>query len=266
MSSKFFCLPLAISTLLLSAEAFSAVYCGVVNGVQVWDELVPSDCTKALRQMQLSKEHTQSAQKGQRIEKSYGTPSSKTVENAVTSIGDYLQKGADDRAEAERAARAKMYADDDEKKRILIAQLSNHILADYPEVRIKKADCKSTRPGLGVFDAPKFNSAALDKEFDSIYKITLPQMYGDIKKKGKGKFISEMKVNLAKAQGLAYDSFQEAITISSEVSVKHIQAGDLFPIDCASGRNNANTCKYIYGRYMSDYLTTLIALAEKCVK
>jgi hypothetical protein len=216
--------------------------------------------------MQLSNQHIQSTQKGQRIEKSYGAPSSKAIENAVTSVGDYLQRGADERAEAERAAREKMYAEDDEKKRILIAQLSNHILADYPDERIKKADCKSTKPGLGVLEAPKFDSKKLQAAFTPIYKVTLPQMYSEIKTKGKDKFLAEMKSNLSEMQGYAYDTFQEAVRISSEIKVKYIQEGDQGPIDCDAGENNANTCRYIYSRYMADYLTTLIALTDKCIK
>lgn len=266
MNAKTFCLPLAISTQFLSAEAFSAVYCGVVNGVQVWDELVPSDCTKALRQMQLSNEHIQSSQKGQRIEQRYGASSSKAVESAVTSIGDYLQRGADEREEAERSARAKMYADDDEKKRILIAQLSNHILADYPEERIKRADCKSTKPGLGVLEPPKFESEKLQKAFAPMYGYTLPQIYAEIKAKGKNSFLAELKATLSEMQGYAYSTFQYAMTINSEIRVKQIQEGVQSPIDCDSGENNANTCKYIYSRYASDVFTTVIALVEKCVK
>ena len=216
--------------------------------------------------MQLSNQHIQSTQKGQRIEKSYGAPSSKAVENAVTSVGDYLQRGADERAEAERAAREEMYAEDDEKKRVLIAQLSNHILADYPDERIKNADCKSTKPGLGVLVVPKFDSKKLEAAFGSLYKATLLDMYSEVKAKGKEKFLLEMKANLSEMQGYAYDSFQEAVKINSEVWVKHIQQGDQDPIDCDAGENNANTCRYIYSRYASDFLTTLIALTEKCIK
>ncbi|MNG73620.1 hypothetical protein D3C76_471190 [compost metagenome] len=266
MIIKYFCLPLAVSMQLISSDAFSAVYCGVVNGVQVWDELVPSDCAKALRQMQLSNEHIQSAQRGQRIESHYGAPSSKAVENVITSVGDYLQRNADERADAEQAALAQQYAEEDEKKRILIAQLSNHILADYPEARIRNADCKSSKPGLGVLEAPAFESEQLKKAFAPLYAITLPQMYAEIKSKGRDRFLQEMNAHLTELQGYAYDTFKKAVSINSEVSVKYIQEGQYFPINCSAGSNNANTCKYIGSRYMADYFTTVIGLTEKCVK
>lgn len=257
---------LATAIPLLSTNAFSAVYCGVVNGVQVWDELVPSDCTKALRQMQLSKEHIQSAQTGQRIERTYGAPSSMAIESAITSVGDYMQQRADEQADAERAAREQMYAEEDEQKRILIAKLSNHILADYPEERIRNADCKSTAPGFGVLDMPKFDSVKLKKAFDKVYGMTLPQLYAEVDKVGKKHFLQEMNTMLSQAQSSAYDAFKEAVAISSEVRVKYIQEGDQSPIDCDAGMNNANTCKYIINRYGADYMTTVIALTEKCVK
>lgn len=265
MRTKNFALSLAASFPFLSGEVLSAQYCGTVNGVQVWEELVPGNCQEAMKKMRLSQEHINTSRQGTRIQQNYGASSSKTIESAITSVGDYLQKGADERADAERAAREAMYAEDDEKKRLLIAELSKHIIADYPIARIKAVQCKDTQPGMGVFQRTNFGPD-LDTPINQLYKLNLPSIYKDTKKIGKKKLISELNSNLKELQSLAYNAFQYGITISREVQFKQIQEGLQTPIDCHAGEANANVCQYISARYTADFLTTAIGVIEKCIK
>lgn len=176
-----------------------------------------------------------------------------------------MQKGADERANAERAAREKMYAEDDEKKRLLIAELSKHIIADYPEKRIKAVQCEDTKPGMGVFQRTNFGPD-LDEAINPFYTVTLPEIYKDTKKFGKDKLLTEWNSKLKEVQSLAYDAFQYGVTINREMHFKFIQEGDQTPIDCHAGEANKNVCQYIFARYAADFLTTAIGVVEKCVK
>ncbi|MGY2184705.1 hypothetical protein [Pseudomonas sp. SDO5591_S426] len=271
MSAKIFCLPLAISMQLLSAEAFSAVYCGVVNGVQVWDELVPSNCTKALRQMQLSNEHIQSSQKGQRIEKSYGAPSSKAVENAVTSFGDYMQQRSDEKDEQERRQKSLSDADDEQRRQAKLQSLRGEIILPTPHEEVKKIRCGGSPQNFASLAAPpEFVDPKLKDAVDTLSRgMTFSELDGLSKlKKGKANAIEFLQNTSNQFDHDAVNSFERMASnpgYSAEIVVEMANGGRANDLGCDIS-NNLELCKYMLTRWAGLAMRTAAAIGQKCLK
>jgi len=240
---------------LFGQEVLAAKYCGTINGQEYWNEIAGRTCADMLKEMTLSKEHIDTTRKGQAIE-------------SITGMGNFLQQQADDKADKERQERLQNDAADNDLAQNRIRTLALKVNDPIPIDKIKKFNCNTATPGMGLidpfpsYDDPYFKNLQAKNKANS---ITVADIKSFSAQEGKQKTIDAFAAMTRQLQQETLESFNYHIDVTY-VSKEYVNAGNAPSYKCDSGALNANLCEYIYRRWAAKASGTITAIAEKCLK
>jgi hypothetical protein len=247
---------------LISLDSFAEQYCGRVNGVDYYNGIAGRTCADLMKDMKLSKEHIDTARKGQQIESISGSDS---TTRAIQGIGDYLQQRSDEKEAAEQQEKAHADRQEAVLRQQKIERLAQNMYIATPVDKINKLSCKNTDRGFGiienkpVFESPEANKFMEKMQLDA---INIPQLQEEVNRKGKVKALEQLKGILLVADSKMNASFNEAIMHKDENSIETAHTG-YSNFNC-NINYNISICRYIMYRWASVATRTTIGVIEKC--